>query len=131
MMTNPLTDKSFQVKTIETKFAQVRSKSKEHEKIRKTKKNKTYTAPKYRIGDEVVVYTGYKNREYCLVEILDIEPWIYNSGTYKYYGIILKTTVERMKERIGLLVHFHASDYGWMNGWCDANCTRDGIRWIE
>ena len=128
MITSPITDKTFGIKTTETKFAEVRTKSKEGEKQRKSKKNKTYIAPKYAIGDVTVICAGYKTRDYCLVEIIDMVSWRGYAGVYTFYGIIKKTTVENLLDRVGRMIHFE--ERGW-SGWNAANCTGDNIRWLN
>jgi CO dehydrogenase nickel-insertion accessory protein CooC1 len=127
MQSSPVTDNSLGIKTIETKFSEVRSKATKEERIRKTKRNKTFIAPKFAVGDIVVIASGFKTRDYCLVEVIDL----YNKyqGCYNYFGIVLKTTTEHMLERCGRLVVFEDSKLGF--GWIDARCEDKGIKWIE
>ena len=129
MNQSPMTDISFGIKPDHSKkFADVRAKSFEGEKIRKSKRNKTYTAPKYAVGDVVVICTGYKTRDYCLVEIIDMVNFRGSSGVYTFYGVIQKTTVGNLLDRVGRMIHFEDSKWAW--GWSVANVEDKGIRWL-
>lgn len=129
---NPVTDKSLNIPHTghhADKFRSVRSKAKVDERERKTKakRDKKVKIPKYSIGDEVVLTSGYKSRHYILVEVIDFEErW----DSFEYYGILRKTTDPKTFERIGRLVKF--DEYSkWSSGYRPANVKNEKIRWFN
>ena len=133
MEQSPITDRTLGVMTKETKFAEVRARSYEDERVRNTSRKKRKhvpeALPKYSIGDEVVVARGYKNKEYCLVEVIDIEP---KRDAFMYYAIVKETTNKKMVDRIGRLCRFEEyQSWSWDWDWLEARCRNENFKWIE
>ena len=129
-MQNPVTDKDLLIPHTghDDKFRDIRAKAKKEEKERRLKtrrdKSKRALVPKYSVGEEVVLTTGYAKRYYYLVEVIDFEE---RSG-FKYYGILKRTTDPERMDRIGRLVDF--TDAGWFREIYPANVANEKIKWI-
>ena len=129
MQTSPVTDKSLGIVSDwnSSKFRDVRNKAKQDEKIRKSKRNKQEKVPKFKIDDEVVVFNGFENREYCLVK--NYRYKYHSSFDFEYYAVILKTTSKTMLDRVGHLTSF--VEFHHYGKWSFANVQDKNIKWIE
>ena len=129
-MQNPVTDKDILIPHTgrhDDKFRDIRAKAKKDEKERHLKakrdKSKRALVPKYSIGEEVDLVTGFNKRYYYLAEVIDFEE---RSG-FKYYGILKRTTDPEKINRIGRLVDFTES--GWFREMYPANVANEKIKW--
>jgi hypothetical protein len=125
MQQSPVTDKTLGVRQANY-YHEIKQRAKEEETIRKTKKNKQEKTPKFDIGETIVITNGgIKDKDYQLVEIIDVDT-IARHCDYTYYGIIHKTTL-KTDIRLGKLISFHESN-GWFN-WQPANVKDTNINW--
>ena len=118
---------------IESKFADIRAKSKdEYISIKKKKgdKRNNIKMPVYKMGQNVVITDGYykgQERINLLVEIIDF--YLGDFDREIYYGIILKTNHKKYLERIGRIIGFknpaHFFEFG------PANISPDSVRWLD
>lgn len=126
-MKSPTTDITLGIIPIHSaKFRDVRIKAQdEYVNRHKSKKDKPTPAPKYNIGDNVVLLTEHRGRNYLLIEIVDFEEkW---KGSFSYYGIILKSS--KLCNRIGRLIK--TEDYGYYSYPTVVNVPVDSIKWNE
>ena len=110
-------------------FAGVRQRAKSEWEDRhiKGKRNKQDPVPEFRVDQEIVVTKGYfKNdkREYVLIKIVDFEE---ESGSFRYYGVVLKVTNKDLLKRLGRLI---CTGQRWF-GYYSANVSPEKIRWLE
>ena len=125
---------TYGIKNDGDKFRDVRNKAVNEymDKGKKKKREPKVVVPKFQPGQEIVIVRdGYGKRtpkKYCLVEIVDFEE---TRDSYKYYGIVLKTTTEDMLERIGRFVV--VEECGWFHaiGWQYGKIKNENIHWIE
>jgi len=117
------------------KFSEIRQKSlKEYvdrKNKRKKEKVKVTPVPAACPGQQIVCTgTGYGNncQEYYLYEIVDF--MITDRVSFKYFGILLKTSDKSAITRIGRLNSF-GDGYSWIHGSTITKLTEDKIKWLE
>jgi len=128
-MKSPITDTTLGIRPdFSDKFRNVRQKAQDEyiERHKRRKKDPTIVAPKYKVGDVVVLQEGFKCKFYHLIEIVDIR--LRHLTDYSYFGIVLKTTNKDMLCRIGRLI-----ETGCNNGYYFSpqieNIPADSINW--
>jgi len=124
-----LTDRSLGITHVgDDKWAGVRPKAREDyiDRHIKAKRNKQIPAPKYKIGEQIVLCERrYKEQSpYYLAEVIDFEP---ADKGFIYFGILLKTTNKKQLDRIGRLIHWE----GYWFGKSPANVAPETIKWLE
>ena len=135
MDTSPVTDKTLGVNHITEKFREVRNKAKEvEEKIRqgKSKRNKEEKLPLYKIDDEFIAVARLSHkasdRAFNWVKVIDFDcEW----NGYRYYCVLLKTSSEEFKSRIGRLVLVREGQTFWSREMtCEPHLKDEKIKWI-
>ena len=131
-MKAPITDKSLGINKpygSDAKFRDVRKKAKmdevdRHKKFKRTKGIKP-KLPKFKIGDEIVLTSGWSSQQFHLAEIIDVD--VKFSG-FNYFAILKKTTDPKLMYRIGRLLSFTESNW-WRTDYAPANVENKNIRW--
>jgi hypothetical protein len=136
MQQSPITNKSIGIIPGwgDEKFRNVRHKAKDEEFIRKTKRNKQNKEPKFKVDDVIVISSGgigNKEKIYLLVKIVDFDYKTCYKKRFEYYGVVLKTTSNKMIHRIGRLIKFDESDQQFYGiGWSYARIEDENIKWF-
>ena len=130
MQTAPKTDKTLGIKKDweYDRFRDVRKKAKLEEEMRykKARKDKKVKFPKFKIGDEVVLSSGWDKTHFHLVAIIDCENSRHDS--FSYYGIVKRTTDPKLTDRIGRLLKFNEANW-WRTDYAPANIDNQSIKW--
>lgn len=131
-MKSPITDKTLGINKpygSDVKFRDVRKKAKLEEEMRhkKAKRDKKLKFPKFKMGDEIVLTSGWSKQHFHLVEIIDFEEK-YSPGSFGYFAILKKTTDPKLVNRIGRLIWFMEGSW-WRTDYCPANVENKNIRW--
>ncbi len=116
----------------EAKFRDIRKKAKldeedRHKKFKRSKKKDKEKIPKYKIGEEVVLASGFSKRHYCLAEVIDFEP---QGDNFTYFGIMRRTTDPDRMDRIGRLMTFESHSWWSSRHYEAANVENKGIHWL-
>lgn len=144
MQKSPTTDKSLGLSiNRESSFAEVRQKATEdyQQRIRNKKSSKNKLTddinnlPEFKPGDFVVLSTQErKNKQYLLVEIFDFEQENINNYLkrfdFSYFGVIKKTTSEKLNERIGRFISFEEQT-GYFSKYKIEKFDGSEIKWLE
>jgi hypothetical protein len=129
-MKSPITDKTLGLGKPydQTRFRDIRKKAKLEEEMRykKAKRDKAIKVPKFKIGDEIVLTSGWKSQQFHLVEIIDLDERY--SKDFSYFAILKKTTDPKLVNRIGRLLTFMEGGW-WRTDYCPANVENKNIRW--
>ena len=131
METSPITNASMGIKNDGSKFRDIRAKAQEDSIARhkSKKKDKSVPVPLYKIDDEVVITNGgiwSKSKHYTLVKVVDFDI---EMDSFKYFGIVLKTTNPALINRIGRLREF-SERQTWMAREHAAKVTEQDIKWL-
>lgn len=132
MQKSPVTEKDV-IGIPEESYADARHLAHTDEKARwkkKAKKEKDVKMPLHKVG-ELVVCTerGWPSKKYYyLVEIVDFNDADRWEG-FEYYGILRKTTNEKLGHRIGRFVMFNENTNSWHRELVVANVPKESIKW--
>lgn len=130
-MKSPTTNKSLGIDKpygSDVKFRDVRRKAKLEEEMRykKAKRDKKVKFPRFKIGDEIVLTSGWDKQHFHLVEVVDFDEKY--SGSFAYFAILKKTADPKLVSRIGRLIYFMEGSW-WRTDYCPANVDNKNIRW--
>lgn len=134
MQQSPIKDKDFGfIVNHETKFADIRHRALKEYIYRKTKhkKDKTILIPETTPGKIVVVSScDRKETNYYLFEVVDFCPnW---RDSFKYFGILLKTTDKNSLDRIRRIDVFNGTGgWGIFSNKKLIKISQEDIVWIE
>ncbi len=129
-MKAPVTDKVLGIAKPwgQSRFRDIRKKAKDEEEMRhkKSKRDKQVKLPKFKIGDEIVLTSGWSSQQFHLAEIIDFDEK--SLGTFCYFALLKKTTDPKLVNRIGRLIYFSEANW-WRTDYAPANVENKHIRW--
>ena len=132
-MKSPITDKDLGIViNSDNKFADIRAKAHEdlEERYRKAKRDKTVKLPNHKIGEEVVVIVSHvtAERNYILVEVIDLYERLRWRNEFHYYGVVKKISGEALRYLLGHLIDF--TEKGGYFSFESLNIMPGDIKWL-
>jgi hypothetical protein len=134
MQNSPVTEKKV-IGVPEDSYAGARHLATVEEKERwkkKSHKDKDAKVPVFKIGERVVcadrAFRKDGARYYCCIEVIDFVELKFEG--FKYYGILRRTTNDKLNDRIGRIITFSESANTWSHTLIPANVAEDAVKWL-